>query len=164
MRDGETVGRIAAILNNDHIRIHKDRIGFWGFFESIDDQQVADGLFEAARQWFASEHDIHAMRGPCNPSLNYTLGTLIDGFDSSPYFMMTYNPPYYQQLIEGYGCKKIQDLYAYWGNIDMLPAVQEKLTPLNDRVIKHTGVITRPLDKKRFNEELESFLMFTISR
>ena len=158
VRGKETVGRVAAIVNHDHIERYNDRIGFWGFFESIDDQEVATGLFEAARDWFAREHDIHAMRGPCNPSLNYTLGLLINGFDSSPFFMMTYNPAYYEQLVEGYGFKKIQDLYAYWGDIDMLPAVQEKLTPLTERVIKHTGVTIRSLDTSRFKEELKSFL------
>ena len=52
--------------------------------------------------------------------MNYECGLLVEGFDSPPLFMMTYNPPYYADLIEGYGFKKAQDLYAFWGHFDML--------------------------------------------
>ena len=90
-RGGEVVGRIGAILNQGHINRYDDRRGFFGFFESIDDQEVANGLFNAARDWFADQ-GIFKLRGPTNPSLNAAVGLLIDGFDSSPTFMMTYNP------------------------------------------------------------------------
>ena len=50
--------------------------------------------------------------------------------------MMTYNPPYYEQLVEGFGFRKAQDLYAYWGSIDMLPAVLERLTPICQQIIE----------------------------
>ena len=90
-RGGEVVGRIGAILNQGHINRYDERRGFFGFFESIDDQEVANGLFNAARDWFADQ-GIFKLRGPTNPSLNAMVGLLIDGFDSSPTFMMTYNP------------------------------------------------------------------------
>jgi len=93
-----------------------------------------------------------------NPSLNHEVGLLIDGFDSSPFFMMTYNPPYYERLIENSGFRKSQDLYAYWGHVDMLPAVQEKLQPIADQIIEHCGVTLRPLDTSRFYEEIRAFL------
>ena len=131
-RGGEVVGRIGAILNQGHINRYDDRRGFFGFFESIDDQEVANGLFNAARDWFADQ-GIFKLRGPTNPSLNATVGLLIDGFDSSPTFMMTYNPPYYERLIENYGFRKTQDLYAFWGHISMLPKVAEKLRPSRNR-------------------------------
>ena len=92
-------GRIAAILNQGHVVHYNERRGFFGFFECRDDQEAANGLFDAVRRWFADQ-DIHLLRGPTNPSLNYELGTLIDGFDPSPTFMMTYNPRYYPRLIE----------------------------------------------------------------
>ena len=121
-RGGEVCGRIAAILNQGHIAQYNERRGFFGFFECVDDQEAANGLFDAVRHWFADQ-DIHRLRGPTNPSLNYELGLLIDGFDSPPTFMMTYNPPYYARLIENYGFRKTQDLYAFWGHIDMLPKI-----------------------------------------
>ena len=73
-RDGEVCGRIAAILNQGHIVRYNERRGFFGFFECRDDQEAANGLFDAVRRWFADQ-DIHRLRGPTNPSLNYELGT-----------------------------------------------------------------------------------------
>ncbi|MHC4179810.1 MAG: N-acetyltransferase, partial [Planctomycetota bacterium] len=156
-RNGEVCGRIAAILNWEHIYRYSDRRGFFGFFECIDDQQVANGLFDAVRQWFADQ-DVHSMRGPTNPSLNYELGLLIDAFDSPPFFMMTYNRPYYARLIEGYGFHKVQDLYAYWGHVDMLPKIHARLGPIAERIIEHYDVNLRSLDRSRFVEDVEEFL------
>lgn len=156
-RSGEVCGRIAAILNRGHMERYHDDRGFFGFFECIDDQEVAGKLFDAVRQWFA-ERNIFSMRGPMNPSQNYELGLLIEGFDSSPTFMMTYNPPYYARLIEGCGFRKAQDLYAYFGHIDMLPKVAEKLRPIALGIIEHLGVRIRSLDRTHFREDVESFL------
>src|SRR3990172_9067432 len=92
----------------------------------MDDQEAANALFDAAKSWLA-ERDLHNIRGPVNPSLNYECGLLIDGFDSPPTFMMTYNPPYYATLIERYGFRKVQDLHAFWGHAEMLEKLDEKL-------------------------------------
>lgn len=156
-RGNDVCGRIAAILNRGYIECHSERRGFFGFFECVDDQQVANGLFDAARQWFADQ-GIHSMRGPTNPSQNYELGLLIDGFDSSPFFMMTYNPAYYARLVEGYGFRKVQDLYAYWGHLEMLPKIQAKLRPIAEQIVEHYGVRLRSLDRSRFVEDVEEFL------
>jgi len=156
-RGGEAIGRIAAILNQGHIQQHNDRRGFFGFFECVDEQPVADALFDAVRVWLA-EQGIFNLRGPTNPSLNHELGLLVEGFDSSPFFMMSYNPPYYQKLIEQYGFRKTQDLYAFWGNLEMLPAIQERLGEFCARLIERFNVRLRPLDTRRFREDVETFL------
>ena len=136
-RGGEVCGRIAAILNQGHNAQYNDRRGFFGFFDCRDDQEAANGLFDAVRQWFA-EQDIHRLRGPTNPSLNYELGLLIDGFDSPPTFMMTYNPPYYERLIENYGFRKTQDLYAFWGHIGH--AAEDRRETAADRRADHRAI------------------------
>ena len=156
-REGQPVGRIAAIVNHAHNRQHKEQRGFFGFFESIDDQEVADSLFDAAQQWLVG-HNIRSMRGPCNPSLNYECGLLVDGFDTPPYFMMTYNKPYYGRLIEGCGFQKSQDLYAFWGNAEMLGGLDPKLLRICLQAAERFNVKVRPLDKSRFREELDMFL------
>ncbi|NTW37331.1 MAG: GNAT family N-acetyltransferase, partial [Syntrophobacteraceae bacterium] len=74
-KDGEMVGTIAAIQNRRHNQIHEDKVGFWGFFECIDDQKVADALFEAAALWLKSK-GLNAMRGPVSPSMNDQCGML----------------------------------------------------------------------------------------
>jgi GNAT superfamily N-acetyltransferase len=156
-RDGQVCGRIAAILNQGHIDRYSERRGFFGFFECADDPEAAAGLFDAVRQWFA-QRDIDRLRGPANPSQNYEVGLLVDGFDSPPTFMMTYNPPYYQQLIEHCGFHKAQDLYAYWGDLEMLPKVQAKLAPVSQQIIERLNLQLRSLDKAHFVRDVEKFL------
>ena len=156
-RGREVCGRIAAILNQGHNVHYNERRGFFGFFDCVDDQEAANGLFDAVRRWFA-EQGIHQLRGPTNPSLNYELGLLIDGFDSPPTFMMTYNPPYYARLVENYGFRKTQDLYAFWGHVDMLPKIAEKLAPVAEQIIERYNVKLRPMDTSHFQQDVEMFL------
>ncbi len=157
LRGGQVVGRIAAILNRGHIERFGDQRGFFGFFECRDDAEAAAGLFDAVRRWFA-ERRIEKLRGPVNPSLNYELGMLVEGFDSPPTFMMTYNPPYYQRLVESYGFRKTQDLYAYWGHVSMLPEIRSKLKPVCDKISERLGARIRYLNKRRFLEDVRLFL------
>jgi len=156
-RGSTVVGRLAAILNHEHNRVHKENRGFFGFFECRDDQEGANALFDAAKAWLA-ERNIHEIRGPANPSMNYECGLLIEGFDSAPTFMMTYNPPYYAKLIEGYGFRKTHDLLAYMGELSQLPEVQARFEPLFKQVVDRTGVTLREMDKSRFMQEVELFL------
>jgi GNAT superfamily N-acetyltransferase len=157
MRGGEVVGRVAAILNHWHNIQYNERRGFFGFFECRDDREAAHGLFDAVRGWFSDQGIFH-LRGPMNPSMNYELGLLIEGFDSLPTFMMTYNRPYYQRLIEDYGFRKAQDMYAFWGQLDMLPPIVAKLEPIAEQVIERYNVKIRTLDTKRFREDVRMFL------
>lgn len=156
-RDGQTVGRIAAILNVGHLERFNDGIGFFGFFESIDDQDVANALFKAAGEWL-KERGVKTVRGPMNPSMNHTVGLLIDGFDSSPFFMMTYNPKYYEKLVENAGFVKSQDMFSFWGKIDMLPKIRERFLHTAEMIQERYNVVVRPLNKKRFTEDYEMFL------
>jgi GNAT superfamily N-acetyltransferase len=156
-RDHEPCGRVAAILNQGHVDRYRERRGFFGFFESIDDQEVANGLFDAVRNWFA-QREMPLLRGPTNPSLNYEVGLLVEGFDSPPTFMMTYNPPFYGRLIENYGFHKAQDLYAYSGHIEELPAIRAKLGHVAEQLAEHHGVELRSLDRKNFLKEVQEFL------
>ena len=156
-RGKETVGRIAAIVNHEHNRHFKERRGFFGFFESINDKAVAHSLFDTVRSWMA-ERDLHALRGPMNPSMNYEIGLLIEGFDDPPTFMMTYNPPYYAELIESYGFAKAHDLYAYVGVKKDLDQQLPRVTPLLERLTEMFNVKTRGLDHSRFREDVGTFL------
>ena len=112
LRDGEPVGRICAIVNPRHVKYQKEEVGFFGFFESINDLAVSGALFDAAREFLAG-HGLNKMRGPLNPSLNYECGLLVDGFHSPPTFMMTYNRPYYVELFDAYGMETNQETVSY---------------------------------------------------
>ena len=156
-RDGEVVGTIAGIINHTHNEIHEERTGFWGMFEVIEDYSVAEALFTAARDWVKAQ-GMDTIRGPMNMSVNDEIGLLIDGFDSCPVVMMTYNPRYYVDFVERFGCTKAMDLYAYL--IDLRPylkdtALPEKLVRVADIACKRAGVTIRKANLKDFDNELE---------
>jgi GNAT superfamily N-acetyltransferase len=154
-RDGVVCGRVAAIVNHEHNRMYHEKRGFFGFFESIDDPRVAHALFDAAQKWLAAR-DIHLIRGPANPSMNYECGLLVDGFESPPTFLMTYNPPYYERLIVSYGFRKSQDLFAYTGNREQLPKVEDQLGGLADQAQARCEAVIRPMHGTK--KDIEIFL------
>lgn len=152
-RDGELVGRIAAILDHHFNATHNENIGFFGFFESINDSAVAKVLFDAASRWLESK-GVSAMLGPTNPSMNDEIGILIDGFDQNPAIMMPYNPPYYQNLFEGYGLRKVMDLFSYSLHKDSVE--NGKVLRLAELVKKRNSVRVRAVDMKKFRQEVET--------
>jgi len=112
-KNDEIVGRIAGIVNHNHIEFQKEKAGFFGFFECVEDYEVAKALLDTVRNWLRSK-GMEIMRGPANFSSNEEWGFLLEGFDSPPVFMMTYNPKYYLDFMERYGMRKAKDLYAYF--------------------------------------------------
>lgn len=156
-RDGHVVGRISAIVNHEHNRQFNERRGFFGFFESIDDQGVANALFDAARDWL-TQRGMQSIRGPANPSMNYECGLLIEGFDSPPTFMMTYNPPFYARLIETYGFRKAHDLLAYIGHRADLPEIERRLGPLAEQAQARCNAVVRPVSRKHFRHDVDIFV------
>jgi len=157
IQSGKVVGRIAAIVDGHHNEFHKEERGMFGFFESIDDSAVAAALFDQAKAWFATKN-ISQLRGPANPSQNHTWGLLVDGYDSKPKFMMTYNKQYYEKLILENGFQQSQDMYAFTGHIGMLESLDPKLQFVVDEAKRRFKVTTRPIDKKNFIADVENFL------
>ena len=151
-REGRVVGRIVAIKNDAHIDFHEEQVGFFGFFESIEDPEVAAALFSHAAQWLR-EHKLEVMRGPVNYSTNDDCGLLVEGFDSSPMIMMSYNPPYYLGLIEGFGFEKAKDLLAY--EITDEVQVPERLERTVQWIKKRKNITIRPLVKKQIHQEIQ---------
>ncbi|MBN1756129.1 N-acetyltransferase [bacterium] len=106
-------GRIAAIIDQNYIDFHHEKVGFFGCFECVNDNGVANLLFDSVAK-VLREGGMEIMRGPMNFSTNETCGLLVENFEDSPLVMMTYNLPYYSGLVEGYGFTKAKDLYAYY--------------------------------------------------
>ncbi len=151
-REGRVVGRIVAIKNDAHVDFHQEQVGFFGFFESIQDSDVAAMLFSHAAQWLR-ERELEIMRGPVNYSTNDDCGLLVDGFDSSPMILMSYNPPYYSDLIDGFGFKKAKDLLAYEITDDV--RVPERLERTVQWIKKRKKITIRPLVKKQIHHEIQ---------
>jgi GNAT superfamily N-acetyltransferase len=154
-QDGTVVGRIAAISNRLHNETHQDRVGFFGFFECVDDQAVANALFEAAANWCrAMGHDV--LRGPASFSVNDECGLLVDGFETPPTLMMPHNPRYYITLIERAGFGKAKDLWVYQGgSMDGYVPVPERLARATELIRQRQGITLRPLNMKDFEAEVE---------
>lgn len=111
-RGQRPVGRIAAIVDRNYNAFAHENCGAWGFFECENDAEAAHALFDAAAAWHAARSMTY-MRGPLNPSTNYTCGMLVEGFDKPPSLMMPWNPSWYPVLAEGWHMRKEQDLLAY---------------------------------------------------
>jgi GNAT superfamily N-acetyltransferase len=156
-RDGVVCGRVAAIHNRAYNRHCGENWGFFGFFESNDDPETANALLDATRAWLA-ERGVRTIRGPANPSLNYECGLLVEGFHSPPTFMMTYNKPYYGKLLENWGYRKAQDLYAFWGHIDMVTKLDKKLYFISNEAKQRFNVKVRAMNPRKFRDEVQMFL------
>lgn len=156
-RGGRDVGRITAIVNRGHVERYHENRGFFGFFECEDDLAAAEALFAAAGDWLAGE-GMTTLRGPVDPSLNYECGLLIEGFDTPPFFMMTHARPWYAGLVEAQGFVKAEDMFAFWGEMSMLESIDSKLGVMVEGVKERFGVTVRPLDSRRFEEEVRMFL------
>ena len=110
---GAAVGRIAGIVNGQHLAKYDDQIGFVGFFECVQNESVAKSLLDHATNWL-KEQGLVGARGPTNPSMNDVCGMLVDGFDRPPAVMMPYNPPYYPGFFEAYGFERAMTMWAYY--------------------------------------------------
>ena len=152
-KNGNIAGRITAHENNNHVAYHHEKIGFFGFFECIDDQDVANELFNAAAKWL-KDRGLTAMRGPASFSVNGDpIGLLVDGFDSTPIVGMVYNPKYYISLFEKAGLLKSQDLFAY--RFDITKKGSEKLKGIVARALKDPKLTIRTARKKDIKKELD---------
>lgn len=148
--NSEAVGRIAAIHNRRHNEFHKDAVGFFGFFECSEDQQVANSLFEAAAAWL-KERALEVMRGPTSFSTNDECGLLVEGFDTPPTALSPYNPPYYVRLVERAGFQKAKDLFQYETTDPQIP---ERLIRGARLIAERQQITLRPLNLRAFDQEV----------
>ena len=151
-RDSETVGRIAGIVNHNHNKFHQENVGFFGFFECVNDYAVAKALLDSVRQWLRSKRT-EIMRGPANFSSNEEWGFLLEGFDSPPVIMMSYNPPYYLNFMERYGLVKAKDLYAYF--IDKSLPPPERVVKMAENIKNRENIKIRNINMKDFKNEVK---------
>ncbi len=151
-RYGQVVGRIAAIEDPRYNEFHGTKVGHFGLFECIDDQEVAQALFDAAAAWLKARGLVE-MDGPIDYSSNYQLGLLVEGYDQDPFVMMPYNPRWYEQLIERAGFRKVKDLWGF--GLDVMGRDPDpKFARVADKIREKHGIVVRPADLKHFDEEV----------
>ena len=152
IKDGQVVGRIVATDDRLVSRTIGSNASYFGFFESIDDQSVADALLDAASDWLR-QRGRRAMRGPFCPSpYIYELGLLIDGFDQPQSFGEAYHPAYYQRLLESYGLVKSVDELS----LDMPGRAPEGTLKegVRRRIESCSGLCVRKFDPQQIEREL----------
>jgi GNAT superfamily N-acetyltransferase len=153
-RNGETVGRVTAIHNQAHVDFHGEKTGFFGFFDCINENDVAKTLMGRVVEW-VKDKGMTEIRGPMNFSSNEEWGLLIHGFDDPPMVMMPYQFPYYRKLYEHCGLEKARDLYAYIADVpEILP---EKVYRVAE-IAKKRGIRARPVNTRKFNDEMKIFM------
>jgi len=149
-RDGDVVGRIAAVEDRNFNAFHGTKTAYFGLYESVNDPGVAAALFKAARDW-ARWRGLDKILGPLNLSTNYEVGLLIEGFDSDPYIQMTYNPRYYGELFEACGLGKAKDLFAWERSAKTPPP--ERFCRIADKIREHQEITVRSANLKDFDSE-----------
>lgn len=155
LNEKEVVGRIAATVYPTYIERYKSRVGFFGFFESLEDDAIADALLSAAEAWLKARNITH-ISGPYNYCSTQEMGLLVDGFDSPPALFQTHNPPYYRQLLERRGY--VTEFHADTGALSRedVGKVSATLVKWGDAVKEKAGLSVRYLDMRRFGEDMES--------
>ena len=157
VRDGKTVGTIAAFVNPRHNEFHDEHIAWFGIFEVENDQEAATALLKTAEDWGRS-HGYDALRGPQSFTATDEVGTLVEGFER-PTVLMPYNKPYYKDLIEGAGFEKVMDVYSYYANWEILKqsGTVERFRRIVEKAQKRGNITIRPINRKKLKEEFELF-------
>jgi len=155
-RDGEVVGTIAALVNHRHNEYWGEKVGFFGLFEVLQDREAAETLLETACDW-VRQQGMTGIRGPANFSTNEELGLLVEGWNGPPVIMMTYNPRYYVDFIEGAGFHKAMDLVAYLADLDRFrrDGLPERSLRIVEKVKERRGISARRINMRRFDEEVQ---------
>lgn len=151
-RNGQDLGRIAGIIDRSFNRPGTEPAAFFGFWETTNDRSVSRALFSAVSEW-GRQKGMKRLLGPMNPTTNDECGLLIEGFDSAPVIMMTYNPRYYLDLIEAEGFAKAKDLLAYMMDLAVIP--MDRLRRIAGKVRqRNPGITFRPVLRKTLQADI----------
>ena len=149
-RGGHPVGRISAQVNRRHLAQHNDRTGQFGFFDCINDGDVALALVASAKAWLKSRGMVR-MTGPFSLSINEDVGLLVSGFETQPAILTSHAPPWSGSLLERAGLSKVIDLFAYRMSPDAVAAPLMRLARLAEQSDR---VKIRPFDMARYASEV----------
>ncbi len=143
----ETIGRVAAFINDRTAGTFEQPTGAMGFFECANDPKAAFMLFDACKRWL-SENGMEAMDGPVNFGENDRWwGLVTEGFDESPLYCHNYNPLYYKNFFENYGFKTYFNQYYY--RLDLQNDFLSRYKPLAERAEKRYDLHYECIDLKQ---------------
>ncbi|HET9058525.1 MAG TPA: GNAT family N-acetyltransferase [Acidimicrobiales bacterium] len=154
-RAGTVVGRIAACTDSQFDELHGEKWGWVGFFDSVDDKEVAGSLFEVATDWCRRQGAQKAV-GPGNFTTNDEIGLLVDGFDRPATMLTLENPPYYEALWTSWGWAPAMDLYGWLFERDRT-ALSDRQRKLLQRLKQRSEVRARQLDMADYDADVGRF-------
>ena len=149
-RNGFCVGRITAQIDREHLARYKDDVGSFGFIDTIDDEEVARALLDAAGVWLRAR-GMKRIRGPLSLSLNEEMGCLVEGFDTPPMILMPHHRPYQGGLIEKAGFEKLKDAYAWRYHVGELPP---RVRKAHDDIEAMPEIKSRHVDMKNLDADV----------
>lgn len=153
-RNGWCVGRCTAQIDRLHVSRYKEDCGFFGFLDTINDEEVARALLDAASNWLR-QRGMKTIRGPFSLSINEEMGCLVEGFDTPPMLLMPHHRPYQGELIEKAGFTKAKDVFAWRYVVDDLP---KRVQKAHDDLAALPEVRARHIDKKNLEAEVRTIM------
>jgi hypothetical protein len=153
-KEGRLVGRISTQVDREHLAKHRDGVGFFGFFDTVNDAAVGQALVDAAAR-FLAERGMKRMRGPLSLSINEEAGMLVDGFEHPPMMMCPHHTRYQGAIAEAAGLEKVMDLFGWRYLVGQLP---HRVVRAHQAISAMPEVKIRTLDKKRAEAELRLVL------
>ncbi|MCX7808599.1 MAG: hypothetical protein N2515_08320 [Deltaproteobacteria bacterium] len=153
-KNGEVVGRISAQLDHVHLAKFQDRVGFFGFFDTIDDDEVGHALLNKAEEWLRSR-GMKKMRGPLSFHIYEEAGLLVEGYEHPPQILMAHSRPWQKRILEGAGFSKARDLFAWRFEVGKVPGRAEKAW---EEIRQMPEVRFRTVNRLRLREELQAII------
>ena len=154
--DGKMIGRIVAFIDHLAVDFWEEKIGLFGYYECIQDQEASRILLETAMDWL-KEREMESMRGPWT-FVSEAWGLVVEGFSPPPCIMSPHNPPYYDDHFTSFGLAKVKDLLCYYISGKEGYQIPDRILSLTERVAKRYGVTVRPVDMSRYDQEVQTFL------
>ncbi|MBW8059508.1 MAG: hypothetical protein FVQ78_04080 [Solirubrobacterales bacterium] len=155
-RDGEPVGRITAQVDERWDEFQGGRDGMFGFFETVDDREVAEALLGAAEGWLR-DRGRQRVLGPMDFTTNDEVGMLIEGFELRPMILQPWHPPFYRELVEGLGYAKAIDLLMWHlelGELEEGGSFHDFIHQAAEQAETEHGVVVRGISKRDLDAEL----------
>ena len=156
VREGRVLGRIAAFIDHLAVDFWKEKIGLFGYYDCVQEAEASLMLLQAAADWLR-EQGMEFIRGPWS-FVSEEWGLVVEGFSPPPCIMSPYNPPYYDAQLTDFGLEKTKDLLCYYISGKEDYQIPDRILNLTDRVAERYGVTIRPVDMKKYEEEVQTFL------
>jgi len=148
---GKCVGRITTSIDQEHLDRYRDKTGFWGFLDTVDDPEVSGALLARAESWLSSRGMTRA-QGPMSINVNEEMGCLVEGFDTPPFVLMPHHRPYQAKLIEDAGYEKVKDVFAWRYEVGTL---NPRVTKARDEIKAMPEVTSRTVSYRDMQRDVE---------